>query len=54
VRLETEPALLAITANSARQRPASPAFPAAKPRKVKDYSDGARKRDSCGTAWWGW
>jgi tripartite-type tricarboxylate transporter receptor subunit TctC len=30
------------------------AVPAARPRKVKDYSDGARKPDLCGTAWWGW
>jgi hypothetical protein len=45
VRLETEPALLAITTNSARQRPTSPAFLAAKPRK----SDGAAGDHASGT-----
>jgi hypothetical protein len=39
-------------ADSGRQRPRYPASPAAKPRKVKDYSDGARKADLRGTAWW--
>src|SRR5580658_220371 len=34
---------LAAPADFRRQRPPCPASPAAKPRKVKDYSDGARK-----------
>jgi multidrug efflux pump len=54
VRPETEPALLAITANSAWRRPASPAFWRAKSRKATDYSDRARKPELRGTAWWGW
>jgi hypothetical protein len=39
---------------SGRQRPCYPASAAAKPRKVKDYSDRGRKPDLRGTAWWGW
>jgi hypothetical protein len=31
----------------------SPASPMAKPRKVKDYSDGARQAELRRTAWWG-
>jgi hypothetical protein len=54
VRLETQPALLAITANSAWQRPAPLAFLAAKSRKVKDNSDRAQKPSLRRTAWWGW
>jgi hypothetical protein len=45
---------LATPVDSGRQRPRYPASPAAKPRNVKDYSDGARKPHSRGTAWWGW
>jgi hypothetical protein len=33
------------------QRPRRPASPAAKPRKVKDYSEGARKSELRRTAW---
>jgi hypothetical protein len=33
---------------------AIPRLAAAKPRKVKDYSDGARKPELRRTAWWGW
>jgi hypothetical protein len=53
-RPETGAALLARSADSARQRPHYPASPAAKPRKVKGYSDGAGKPQLRGTAWWGW
>jgi hypothetical protein len=51
-RPETGPAFLATMAHSARQRPRCPASAAAKPRKVKDYSDGARKEKLRRTAWW--
>jgi hypothetical protein len=51
---ETGTAFLAAPVDSGRQRPRYPASPAAKPRKVKDYSDGARKPEMCRTAWWGW
>ena len=37
-----------------RRRLAYLASRVAKARKVKDYSDGARKLDSRRTAWWGW
>jgi hypothetical protein len=37
---------------SGRQRPCYPASAAAKPRKVKNYSDRGRKPDLRGTAWW--
>jgi hypothetical protein len=35
-------------------RAAETALSRAKPWKVKDYSDGARKPESRGTAWWAW
>jgi hypothetical protein len=44
--------ILARPADSGRQRPRRPASPAAKPRNVKDYSDGARKPELRRTAWW--
>jgi hypothetical protein len=46
-RPETGVAFLATLADSRRQRPHCPGSPAAKPRKVKDYSDGARKPELC-------
>jgi hypothetical protein len=49
-RPETGAGFLASLADSGRQRPRYPASPAAKPRKVKDYSDGARKRSLRRTA----
>jgi hypothetical protein len=49
---ETGAAFLATPADSGRQRPRSPASPAAKPRKVKGYSERARKPELRGTAWW--
>jgi hypothetical protein len=52
-RPETRAAFLATPADSGRQRPRSPS-PAAKPRKVKGYSERARKPELRGTAWWGW
>ncbi len=51
---ETGPGFLAKTAYLARQRLTFPLRPAPKPRKVKDYSPGARKPDSRRTAWWSW
>jgi hypothetical protein len=48
VRPETGAAFSAAPADCRRQRPRYFAFPAAKPRKVKDYSDGARKRNCAG------
>ena len=53
-RPETGRAFLATTANFARQRLVSLAFPSPKPGELKDYSAGARKPDLRGTAWWGW
>ena len=53
-RPETAAAFLATPADFGRQRPHSPASPASKPRKVKDYSVSARKANLRGTAWWGW
>jgi hypothetical protein len=40
--------------DSGRQRPRYLASPAAKPPKVKDYSDDARKPELRRTAWWSW
>jgi hypothetical protein len=51
-RPETGAAFLASPADSGRQRPRYPASPAAKPRNVKDYSDGAGKPELRRTAWW--
>jgi hypothetical protein len=51
-RPETGRAFLATRADSGRQRPRYSASLAAKPRKVKRYSDGARKPESRRTAWW--
>jgi hypothetical protein len=51
-RPETGRTFLATLADSGGQRPRYPASPAAKPRKVKDYSDGARKPGLRRTAWW--
>jgi hypothetical protein len=51
-RPETGAPILAKTADFGRQRPRSPASPPAKPRKVKDYSDGARKPKLRRSAWW--
>jgi hypothetical protein len=42
------------TADSGLQRPRCPASAAAKPRKVKDYSDCAGKPELGATGWWGW
>jgi hypothetical protein len=53
-REETGAAFLATPTVSRLQRPCCPAFAAAKPRKVKDFSDSARKPELRGTAWWGW
>jgi hypothetical protein len=53
-RPETGAAFLATPPDSARQRPRYPASPPAKPRKVKDYSDSARKAELRRTAWWSW
>jgi hypothetical protein len=53
-RTETEAAFLATPADSERQRPRYFASPAAKPRKVNDYSGGARKPELRRTAWWSW
>jgi hypothetical protein len=53
-RPETGAAFLPTLADSGRQRPRHSASPAAKPRKVKDYSDGAWKPEWRRTAWWGW
>jgi hypothetical protein len=53
-RPETAAAFLATAAEFGRQRPHSPASPAAKPRKVKDYSDRGGKPESRKTAGWGW
>jgi hypothetical protein len=44
--------LSAAIGDSGRQRPRFPASRAAKPRNVKDYSDGARKRELRRSAWW--
>jgi hypothetical protein len=46
------PAVLVTPAGFGRQRPHSPAAPATKPRKVKRYSERARKSELRGTAWW--
>jgi hypothetical protein len=54
LRPETGEAFSATSADSGRQRPRCPASAAAKPRNVKDYSDGRRKTALRGTAWWGW
>jgi hypothetical protein len=51
-RPETGPGFLAATPDSARQRLASPASLAPKPREVEDYSGGTAKPDLRGTAWW--
>jgi hypothetical protein len=51
-RPETAAAFFAIRADSGRQRSRRSGSPAAKPRKVKDYSHGARKPASHRTAWW--
>jgi hypothetical protein len=53
-RPETAAALLATPADFGRQRPRYPGSPAAKPRKVKDYSDRGGKPFLRATAWWGW
>jgi hypothetical protein len=53
-RAETVRAILATLADSGRQRPRYPAPLAAKPRKVKDYSDRAGKPELRRTAWWSW
>jgi hypothetical protein len=53
-RPETGGGILATLADSGRQRPRDPGSPAAKPRKVKDYCDGARKPELRRTAWWSW
>jgi hypothetical protein len=53
-RPETRAAFLPTLADSERQRPHYPASPAAKPRKVKDYSDGTGKSELRRTAWWSW
>jgi hypothetical protein len=53
-RPETGAAFLAAPVDSGRQRPRHPASPAAKPRKVKGYSDGARKAELRRSAWWFW
>jgi hypothetical protein len=53
-RPETGAPILATTADFGRQRPRSPASPPAKPRKVKDYSDGARKPKLRRSVWWCW
>jgi hypothetical protein len=52
VRPETGAAFLASLADSGRQRPGYPASPAAKPRRVKDFSAGARKPELRRSAWW--
>jgi hypothetical protein len=52
VRPETGAAFSAVPADSRRQRPRYFAFPAAKPRKVKDFSGGAGKPELRRTAWW--
>jgi hypothetical protein len=54
VRPETGAAFSAASADSGRQRRRYFAFPAAKPRKVKDYSGGARKTEARRSAWWSW
>jgi hypothetical protein len=46
-------AFLATLADSWRRDRAIPRLRAAKPRNVKDYSDGARKPELRRTAWWG-
>jgi hypothetical protein len=51
---ETGVAFLASLADSGRQRPRYLASSATKPRNVKDYFDGARKRELRRTAWWSW
>jgi hypothetical protein len=51
---ETGRAFLATLPVSGRQRPRYLASPAAKPPKVKDYPDDARKPEFPRTAWWGW
>jgi hypothetical protein len=53
-RPETRAAFWATPADSRRQRPRGSASPAAKPRKVKDYSQRPRKPELRRTAWWGW
>jgi hypothetical protein len=53
-RPELGAAFLATPAVSGRQRGRSPASAPAKPRKVKDYSDSARKPELRRTAWWSW
>jgi hypothetical protein len=54
VRPETGATFSSAPADSRRQRPCYPACPGAKPRKVKDYSGGARKAELRRTAWWDW
>src|SRR6516165_711893 len=49
-RPETGTAFSATPADCARQRPRCPASAAAKPRKVKDYSDSRTKAALRGTA----
>jgi hypothetical protein len=51
-RPETGAAIRAPLSDFGRQRPRSPASPATKPRKVKDYSGGVRKPELRRTAWW--
>jgi hypothetical protein len=51
-RAETGRAFLATLADFRRQRPCDPASPVANPRKIKDYSDGARNPELRRTAWW--
>jgi hypothetical protein len=51
-RPETGQAFFATLANFGRQRPRYPASPAAKPRKVKDYSERARKPQPTDYAGW--
>ena len=46
------PSIGMLRVNSARQRLASPASLAPKPREVKDYSGGTAKPDLRRTAWW--
>jgi hypothetical protein len=53
-RPETGAAFSATLAVCARQRQRCSASAAAKPRKVKDFSDSRTKAALCGTVWWGW
>jgi hypothetical protein len=53
-RPETGAAFFVTPSDSGRQRPRHAASPTAKPRKIKDYSDDARKPELRRTAWWSW